>query len=296
MRRRPVVDATGRIGIIGAGHVGRTLARLWHEAGYDIGAVFSRTASHADELAQQVQAQAVDSAGDVVTTCDLILLTVPDDVIAPLARSLSDETWQGKAAVHCSGATELDALHPLADSGAMTGCLHPAFPFSDVETAILNLPGATFAIEARHDALRERLRDMVTALDGQVLLVPDGQKAAYHAALCIASNYTVTLYAVAEALLRDMGAESAAVSNALNRLLQATTDNLAQQGIPNALTGPLSRADTGTLQRHMDALNDTTLHQTYIHLARLTRPLLEARGLSETELGQIDRLLQDNEP
>jgi predicted short-subunit dehydrogenase-like oxidoreductase (DUF2520 family) len=177
----------------------------------------------------------------------------------------------------------------------MTGCLHPAFPFSDVTSAMQGLPGATFAIEARENALRERLRELVNALDGQVLFVPDGQKAAYHAALCIASNYTVTLYAVAEGLLRGMGAESAAVSNALNTLLRATADNLAEQGIPDALTGPLSRADTGTLQRHLDALDDATLHQTYIDLARLTRPLLKSRGMADAELRQIDRLLQDNE-
>lgn len=283
-----------QVGIIGAGNVGRTLARLWHQCGCRIAAVYSRTASHANELAQQVEARAVSSAAEVVAQADVIFLTVSDDAIAQVAASLADShtTWQGKSVVHCSGATELTALQPLIDRGTEAGCLHPAFPFSDVDAAMQNLPGATFAIEATTDELADRLRKLIHVISGQVLVIPPGQKAVYHAALCIASNYTVTLYAIAEALLKEMGAEDAAVSNALNTLLGATAGNLQTQGIPGALTGPLSRADTGTIQRHLDAIHeDHTLREVYAGLARLSYPMLQVR---DVDIRTIEKLLQEN--
>lgn len=136
------------IGIIGAGKVGSVLARLWYQAGYHIAAVYSRTPDHARLLARQVNALSVHSADEVVDRADLALLSVPDDVIERVAGSLKLAENAGKAVVHTSGALDVSVLSALAQQGVMTGSLHPAFPFSDIETAMTILPGATFAIEA----------------------------------------------------------------------------------------------------------------------------------------------------
>jgi len=169
----------------------------------------------------------------------------------------------------------------LAQRGALTGTLHPAYPFASVETAINGLPGAAFAIEADEPRLLAWLVELVRALDGHVLNIPPGQKALYHAALVIASNYAVTLYAVAEALLLDIGAERTAADAALNALVAGTVDNLRAQGLPAALTGPLTRADVTTIGAHLRALTPyPPVAEVYQALARLTYPVLRARGLN----------------
>ncbi len=280
------------VGIIGAGKVGCTLARLLAEAGYAIGAVYSRTDETARRLAQQVESVAVTDIAAMVAQADLLLVTVSDDAIESVSVELSTYDLTGKGVVHTSGVHDAHSLKAAAEMGAMIGSLHPAFPFADCEQATHNLPGATFAVEAEALQLRQWLLEIVAALQGQPLLLQAEDKALYHAALVLVSNYSVTLYAAAEKLLLDMGADRKAADEALSTLLEATAANIRQQGIPKALTGPLVRDDSGTLAAHIHALRQTddTLAQTYLYLARLSLPLLTARDLPTAA---IERLLEE---
>lgn len=279
------------IGIIGAGKVGSTLARLLYKAEYEITAIYSQTPENARTLAEKTDATIANDMQTVVENANLVLLTVADDAIESAAGQLTDCDWQEKAIVHTSGAAGIEKLQALVDTGAMVGSLHPAFPFADVESAIEKLAGASFAIEAPHEQLRVWLQEIVSALDGQVILIPEGKKALYHAALVIASNYTVTLYAIAQEMLQGLDTDSEAIDNALTALVRATVENIASQGIPDALTGPLSRADTGTIQSHLSAIDDSTLTTAYIALTRLSFPMLHQRGINTHTL---EKLLQDS--
>ena len=281
-----------RIGIIGTGKVGCTLARLWNQAGYEVVAVYNRTPEKGERLIHHIPtAQVVKTPVIVIEMADVILLTVTDDALPQMASKLSNSDWHGKIAVHTSGAASLDVLQDLVDAGAQVGSLHPIFPFADVETAIRDLPGSTFAIEASGDSVQQMLSELVEALNGYIMLIPLGKKALYHAALAIASNYTVTLYAIAEAILVSLGAERSVADNALNVLVESTVNNIQQQGIPQALTGPLTRADMGTVQAHLNAIDDETLRTVYKGLARLSYPMLQERGVAVT---QIEQVLQEN--
>ncbi len=279
------------LGIVGAGKAGSTLARLWSQKGYRVAAVNSRTPAHMHTLAKQVGGLAVTTALQVIEEADLTLLTVPDDVIVPLSQLVANGSdLNGKAIIHTSGSHGVSSLQALAERGAATGGLHPAFPFADIETSIARLPGATFALETEDAHLRSWLYDLVLALDGRVLDIPRGKKALYHAALTVASNYAVTLYALAENILLSLGAERSTAEHALNILVGATADNLRTKGIPDALTGALVRGDVGTVAAHIAALEpyDRSLATLYVELARLTLPLLEARGVA---LDAIDDVL-----
>jgi predicted short-subunit dehydrogenase-like oxidoreductase (DUF2520 family) len=277
------------VGIIGAGKVGGTLARLWHQRGYTIGAVFSRSAERAAALAALVDAQAVTCLQAVPEHVDLTVIAVPDDVIETVAEGMAGAAWSGKAAVHTCGSKDASALAALAERGAMIGSLHPAFPFADVESAVERLPGATFAVEADAARLHGWLDELVAALDGRSLAIPPGGKALYHAALVMASNYTVTLYAVAEALLMGLGADRESADGALDTLLAGTVENLRDKGIPMALTGPLTRMDVGTIAAHLQALEavDFDLTAMYQMLARLSYPMLTERGLAPEALERL---------
>ena len=220
---------------------------------------------------------------------DLVLLTVPDDAIHATAAQLVG--FSGKAVVHTSGAHDARVLLTLTEQGIRVGSLHPVYPFADVENALSGLMGATFAVEAEDTVLRSWLCELVAALEGSVLLIPAGKKALYHAALVFVSNYTVTLYSVAEMLLIQLGTDKATVDHALNTLIAGTVVNLHSNGLPAALTGPLVRADVGTIAAHLQALDavDENLGEVYRQLARLTYPLLQARGIA---LDEIERVVE----
>ncbi len=232
------------------------------------------------------------SLDEVPAYADLTVIAVPDDVVEVVAAGLAGADWSGKAVVHTCGSKDSAALSVLTAQGAMIGTLHPAFPFADTETAIAKLPGAAFAVEAEDMRLYGWLVELVAVLEGHLLTILPGQKALYHAALVIASNYTVILYAAAEALLMQIGAEREAADAALNALMAGTVENLRAKGIPDALTGPLMRADVATIGSHLRALADEpALTEIYTALARLSYPMLEARGLSTDK---IEMLLRGN--
>ncbi len=276
---------TPTLAVVGAGKVGATLARLLYGRGYVVETVYSRTSAHAEALAGLVDARPVASLDDV--RGDLALMTVPDDAIAATAAALAG--FRGRAVVHTSGAHDATALAALAQRGVLVGSLHPAYPFANVESAIAGLPGAAFGIEAQDEPLLGWLRGIVAALDGQAMLIPAGGKAIYHAALVMASNYTVTLYAIAESLLTSLGVDRSAADQALNALLAGTVENLRVSGIPDALTGPLVRSDAGTIAAHLRALGaeDGQLVEIYRQLGRLTYPLLRARGIAPEAVEQV---------
>lgn len=276
------------LGIIGAGKVGRALARLCSNAGYNVGAVYSRTPVHAQIIAEQVKAVVVENPRDVVA--DLVLLTVPDDSLTMIAVELAQGDLHDRVYVHTSGAHTLDVLAPLAERGAIVGSLHPAYPFADPDSA--DLRDVMFAIEADEDVVRGWLMEMAAKFGGAGFVVPRGQKALYHAALVFASNYIVTLYAAAESLLKQLGADESAARGALNGIVAGTVKNLRTKGIPDALTGPLVRGDVGTIKAHLDALRDKpALRDAYKSLARLSFPILIARGV---DIKVIDALLKQD--
>lgn len=277
--------------VIGAGRVGTALATLLHAAGYTVAAVYSRSPASAATLARQVGAAAAQSAAAAALAADLILLTVPDDAVSEATAALVGHDLRGRGAVHTSGALSAGVLDPLRAAGASVGSLHPAYPFA-ARGADTSLCDVTFAVETTDEALRIWLVDIVAALGGNVLNIPPGGKPVYHAALVLMSNYTVTLYALALRLLTSLGADKNACHQTLNALLAATTANLSALGVPDALTGPVVRADCGTVAAHLDALRqaDADAAQVYRLLARLTLPLAAARGV-DTE--PLQRLLDE---
>lgn len=277
-------------GIVGAGKVGWTLARLLHRRGAVISAVASRSISNAQALAAEVSAQALPDALAVIRQVDLTLVCVPDDVLQPLAEGLPKADLRGRSVVHTSGVHDAAILRPLAEMGALTGGLHPAFPFADPKTAADAIAGAVFAIEAESAALRAELEALVRLIGGQPMVIAPGGKTLYHAALVIASNYTVVLYAIAERLLSEAGADIDRAAALLSGLLSGTVFNLREIGIPAALTGPLTREDAETIQRHLTALRavDPSVAEVYSALARQAFPLLLARGI-DTE--RVERVL-----
>ena len=71
----------------------------------------------------------------------------------------------------------------------------------------------------------------------------EGDRAAYHAAASIASNFLITLEAAAERLAIDAGADR----EVLVPLVRATVENWARLGPRRALTGPVARGDEPTV-------------------------------------------------
>jgi predicted short-subunit dehydrogenase-like oxidoreductase (DUF2520 family) len=272
---------TPRLGFIGTGKVGSALARLWYAVGFQIGVVYNRSPARAAQLGTAVDAVVVDSCQAAAGGADLIFVTVPDDAVQTVAERLAEvDDLEGKGIVHTSGSLDASVLGKLVERGAMVGSLHPAFPFASDQVPPESLMGAVMAVEAEDERLRGWLVDLVYGLGCIELNIRPGRKALYHAALVFTSNYTVTLYSIGQRILSSLGTDRATAEQALRRLLNSTVENIEERGLPEALTGPLARADVGTIRAHLRDLEefDPVLNDLYRQLALQTLPLVESRG------------------
>ncbi|MFC2077615.1 Rossmann-like and DUF2520 domain-containing protein [Candidatus Bipolaricaulota bacterium] len=271
-------SSTPRLGFVGPGTAGTALARGLASVGYDIVAVFGRDRARLKRAVESIRgARGAGSAQAVVDASDVVFLTVPDDAIQSVAEGLA---WApGKSAVHCSGATSLGVLEHARAQGSDVGAFHPLQTFASPGQAERNLPGSAFAIEASAPALAKSLAAMATALGGKPLVLR-GDKALYHASAVIACNYLVTLLDAAAGLWADLGFTKEEGLKALLPLVRGTIENLDAIGLPNALTGPVSRGDVGTIDRNIAALSehDPETAALYVELARRTIPIARAKG------------------
>jgi len=267
-----------KLGFIGAGTVGTALSIRLSDKGYQVVAVSSRSQTSAEKLAREINGcQAVSSNQAVADTAELVFITTPDDAIATVASEIK---WHpGQSVVHCSGADSTDTLEPAGKLGARVGAFHPLQTFASVKQAIDNIPGSTFAIEAE-EPLLATLKEMATALDGSWIELKASDKVLYHAAAVIACNYLVTLIKLATDLWQTFNVPTQQATKALMPLLKGTLNNIENVGIPQCLTGPIARGDTGTIKKHLDALKKTapTVLSTYRELGLQTIPIALAKG------------------
>ena len=267
-----------KIGFIGAGTTGTALAVRLSQKECPVAAVFSRTSSSAQKLAGLVpNCQVYHTAQELADAAELVFITTPDDVIAQVCAEVQ---WhKGQSVVHCSGAHSVDILDSARKLGAIVGSFHPLQTFADVNQAIENLPGSTFALEAE-EPLLSTLKDLTSLLKGNWVLLKPGDKVLYHAAAVIACNYLVTLVKLALDLWQDFGTSQKEATRALLPLLKGTINNIDNIGLPNCLTGPVARGDLGTIERHLSALEakSPSLLTTYKELGLQTIPIALAKG------------------
>ena len=190
---------------------------------------------------------------------DAVLLAVPDSQIAVAAAAV----LPGRMVGHCSGALGLDVLAPHEAFG-----LHPLMT---VTQAGATFEGAGAAVAGSTADALAFAHTLAAELGMHAVEIADTDRAAYHAAASVASNFLVTLEDAAETLLRTTGADR----QLLVPLVRAAVENWAALGGPQALTGPIARGDEATVARQRAAIEERTpeLLTLFDALADATRAL-----------------------
>jgi len=208
------------IAIVGRGRVGPALAAALSAAGRSVLGPLGRGMGTED--------------------ADVVLLCVPDAQIAAAARAI--EPRKGLVVGHCSGATGMDVLRPHEGLG-----LHPLMTVAHPDAT---LAGAGCAVAGTTLRALKLAEEMATDLGMTPFPVVDDDRAAYHAAASIASNYLVTLEAAAERVAATAGVPR----EALVPLVRAAVENWAALGPREALTGPIARGDDAVVARQRMAV------------------------------------------
>jgi predicted short-subunit dehydrogenase-like oxidoreductase (DUF2520 family) len=258
------------VGVVGAGRVGAVLGAALRAAGHDVvGAAGESDASHR-RIAALLPGVVSRKPTAVARSCDLLVLAVPDDMLANVVRMLADSgaLHEGQHVVHTSGRHGLAVLEPARAVGARVAAMHPAMTFTGTAVDLDRLPGTVFGLTA-DPADRAFVESLVADLGGTPMWVPEEMRTLYHAGLAHGANHLVTLVTEAMEILSAAGAADPA--GTLRPLLTAALDNALEQG-DAALTGPIVRGDLGTVRAHLEdiRLNAPQTLGSYVALARAT--------------------------
>ena len=202
-----------------------------------------------------------DDLAHAAAGVDLLIIATPDAAVVDVAAAV--EPVADTVVAHLAGSLDLDVLGVHRRRAS----IHPLVSLPDPEVGASRLQGAWFALAGDPFA-----RTVVEALGGQWFTVADEDRAAYHAAACIASNHLVALLGQAE----RVGAAVGVPREAFLDLVRATVENVAALGPARALTGPAARGDVETLERHRAALDPSEL-AAYDAMVSLARRLVDER-------------------
>ena len=267
-----------RIGVVGAGRVGAVLAAALRSAGHEVVAVAGESAASRTRIETLLPGVRVDKPTAVARSCDLLLLTVPDDMLANVVTMLSaaGAIRRGQQVVHTSGKHGLSVLAPAVRRGALPLAMHPAMTFTGTDVDLARLEGCVFGVTAT-DRTRDLALRLVADLGGRVVSVDEDKRALYHAGLAHGSNHLVTVVNQAMDLLRASGNTDPA--GTLRPLLTAALDNALAYG-DAALTGPIVRGDVETVRAHVRelAVSSPATLPSYVAMARATADRAVADG------------------
>jgi predicted short-subunit dehydrogenase-like oxidoreductase (DUF2520 family) len=224
--------------VVGHGRLGTALAEALRAAGARVDGPLGR--------------------GATASGVPVVLLAVPDGEIANAAAAVAPGALVG----HCSGAT---TLQPLLNAHARAFSLHPLMT---ITTRGAVFAGAHAAVAGSDEDALRTAEQLARALAMTPFTVADDDRAAYHAAASIASNFLLTLEWAAE---RVGGVDRAALAP----LVRATVENWVAEGAHDALTGPIARGDEATVAKQRAAVADRApdLAPLYDALAAATRDL-----------------------
>ncbi len=225
--------------------MGSHLAKALHKAGVDILQIFSRDLSKIEVLTRKVGAGPVSRLEKVSREADVYLLSVKDQAIEEVAKKLADGLGKDKLVVHTSGATPSTVLRPYFER---YGVFYPLQTFSkDQEVAFRQVP---FCIDACVQKDVDFLKQLAASISEKVFLISDEQRAVLHVAAVFVNNFTNHLVGIGKQIVE----KEKIPFELLLPLLNETVAKLNRLSPEEAQTGPASRDDKATIERHLKYL------------------------------------------
>ena len=259
--------------IIGAGKVGRSLARAIRAAGWPVHLRPARKGLPRRPIA-----------------ADLLVLAVRDRDLTPLSVSLAEQRLVGRrtACVHVAGALGADALEPLRAVSAGVAQMHPMISFASTSLSP-TLARGNVRVQGDPTAAR-RATALAKRLGMTPRAIPGMGTVGYHAAAGLLANGAAALAAVSAELLVRSGVPRTQAPRLLGPLLRSVADNVERLGLPGALTGPVRRGDVAGVAKHLTLLGELLPEAVPLYRAAGLAQLPLARALSDAPSASFDAI------
>lgn len=227
---------------------------------------------------------------DVDKLPGMIIICTPDSVIKEISDQLAEKfgkMLKNKYIIHCSGVLGRQALEACEKFGAKTAAVHPFQTFIYEQEG--QFEDIRWGVEAS-DEDYSSISSFVDLLYGFPVRLTEHnlkEKALYHAVATSASNYMTTIIQLANKIADSAKIDSKQflppiAKTTLGNNLKGLTDSSSSTNIP--LTGPIARADIGTIQLHLDALkSNPELLRPYSYMGLATAEMAFNAGILEED-------------
>jgi predicted short-subunit dehydrogenase-like oxidoreductase (DUF2520 family) len=286
-------EPTPAVFIMGAGVVGTALAARLVRAGVPVTGLHGRQVELSD--AARAISGVVASTGDIppiFSESDVVIISVRDERVPEVTERLVRENLlrPEQVLLHTSGVNAaskaLAAARPFVRA---IGTLHPLVSFADARVAVEGFQQVAFGIEGDEPARRVAKR-IVRALGARAVFLEADNLPLYHAGAVLASNYVVALADMAQTLMIRAGVPQDQALPVLIPLLSSVVQNLAQVGLPGALTGPVERGDVSSVEQHLKILETRAPEQLELYRLVGLDVLRLAREKSHLEPAVVAKL------
>ncbi len=239
--------------IVGGGRVGTALGQQLCRLGYRCTGVSCKSRESSQKASSTMgRCPASTSPWEITVGANIVFITTPDSVIAEVCEKIDSHGGfsAGSTVFHCSGALPSTIMRLRGKTDISCGSIHPLQSFARQLPQQNPFEGIVLAVEGDQQAV-QIAKAVADDLGGICLTIKTEAKPLYHAAAVVASNYLVTLFDIAFSLLEESGIDRGNAVATLWPLVMGTLKNIETVGIPSALTGPVSRGDTRTVEMHL---------------------------------------------
>lgn len=231
--------------MIGSGNVATHLSTAMYKAGHRIEQVWSRNASHARDLANEVEANAIDDLRTVCSSADYYIIAVPDDAISSIAGSLPHING---IVIHTSGSVSIEVLKQTnTDHGVLW------FPHSFVKNAKMDYSSLNCCVESSSPKTGDKISELVKSFAGHIYHINSQQRRWAHLSSVMANNFTHALNAMTEEMMNAHNLDF----QIIRPLILETAMTAQQDHLSNYQTGPAIRGDIKTIESHRALLANT---------------------------------------
>ena len=288
------------INIIGAGRLGKTIARLIVQ--YKVGqiqGVCNTSSASAEEAVHFIGSGVVCDHIAQLPPAEITIISTPDDVIRDVAEELSHSPQLQPSSLifHCSGSLTSDLLSTLKEKSCRVASAHPMRSFAIPAISVEKYQGTLCAIEGDENTVEE-VSELFSKIGSVTFSLNKEKKSLYHASGVFSSNYLITLFNTAKKCLLEADIDEEVANQLILSLMSGTIKNLESTGSARkSLTGPIKRGDSETVKKHIQAFTDTKIEKLYRVLGANTIEIADLEsGKKEKLIDVLDRTFTDETP